>query len=54
MDIGNADIHEAADAIGIGGDAERNRWLVGRFGASRRSALSSATSIGSFSLASIA
>src|SRR3984885_9099219 len=30
MNIGNADIHEAADQIGIGGDAERDRWFVGR------------------------
>src|ERR1700677_3927771 len=30
MNIGNADIHEAADLIGIGGDAERCIWLVGR------------------------
>src|ERR1700683_644765 len=29
LNIGNADIHEAADQIGVGGDAERCRWLVG-------------------------
>src|SRR5271168_1040370 len=29
MNIRNADIHEAADRIGIGGDAERYRWFVG-------------------------
>src|SRR5271163_1795164 len=30
MNIGNADIHEAADCIGVGRDAERDRWFVGR------------------------
>src|SRR5271156_1870387 len=29
MNICNADIHKAADRIGIGGDAERYRWFVG-------------------------
>src|SRR5271156_1125700 len=29
MNICNADIHKAADQIGIGGDAERYRWFVG-------------------------
>src|ERR1700682_3780683 len=29
MNIGNADIHKAVDLIGVGGDAERYRWLVG-------------------------
>src|SRR6202035_3568915 len=29
MNIRNADIHEAVDQIGIGGDAERYRWFVG-------------------------
>jgi hypothetical protein len=30
MNIGNADIHEAADCIGVGRDAERDRWFIGR------------------------
>src|SRR5271156_3010096 len=30
MNIGNADIHEAADCIGVGRYAERDRWFVGR------------------------
>jgi hypothetical protein len=30
MNIGNANIHEAADCIGVGRDAERNGWFVGR------------------------
>jgi hypothetical protein len=29
LNIGNADLHEAADGIGVGGDAERYRWFVG-------------------------
>ena len=29
MNIRNADIHEAADGIGIGGNAKRYRWFVG-------------------------
>src|SRR6202035_2508683 len=29
MNIRNADIHEAVDQIGVGGDAERYRWFVG-------------------------
>src|SRR5271156_3976652 len=29
MNVGNADIHEAADGIGISGDTERYRWFVG-------------------------
>src|ERR1700727_1029419 len=29
MNIRNADIHEAVDRIGVGGDAERYRWFVG-------------------------
>jgi hypothetical protein len=29
LNICNADIHEAADCIGVGGDAERYRWFVG-------------------------
>jgi hypothetical protein len=29
MNIRNADIHEAADCIGVGGDSERYRWFVG-------------------------
>src|ERR1700751_1371757 len=29
LNIGNADIHKAADQIGIGGDAEGYRWYVG-------------------------
>src|SRR5580693_953717 len=29
LNIGNADIHEAADLIGIGGNAEHCLWLVG-------------------------
>src|ERR1700719_252204 len=29
MNIGNADIHEAVDQIGVGGDAKRYRWFVG-------------------------
>src|SRR6478672_4629588 len=29
LNICNADIHKAADQIGIGGDAERYRWFVG-------------------------
>src|SRR5271170_2341059 len=28
MNIGNADIHEAADCIRVGRDAERYRWFV--------------------------
>src|SRR5271168_4445707 len=28
MNICNADIHKAADFIGVGGDAERYRWFV--------------------------
>src|SRR5271156_4579981 len=28
LNICNADIHKAADRIGIGGDAERYRWFV--------------------------
>jgi hypothetical protein len=30
LNVGNADIHEAVDLIGVGGDAERYRWFVGR------------------------
>src|ERR1700730_15671906 len=30
MNIGNPDIHEAADCIGVGRDAERDRWFVRR------------------------
>jgi len=30
MNIRNADIHEAVDCIGVRGNAERYRWLVGR------------------------
>jgi hypothetical protein len=29
LNICNADIHEAADRIGVGGNAERYRWFVG-------------------------
>src|SRR5580698_2250997 len=29
MNIGNADIHKAADGIGGGGNAERHRWFIG-------------------------
>src|SRR5579864_6044107 len=29
LNICNADVHKAADCIGIGGDAERYRWFVG-------------------------
>ena len=29
LNICNADIHEAVDCIGVGGDAERYRWFVG-------------------------
>src|ERR1700760_4978740 len=29
LNVCNADIHKAADCIGIGGDAERDRWFVG-------------------------
>jgi hypothetical protein len=35
LNICNADIHKAADCIGVGGDAERYRWFVGCRTASR-------------------